>query len=343
MMSRAEISVAASAMANQLRAGIPINKAFGQIGRLQPKHQAFWAQARTSLERGARTSDVLADVWPDSLVTALKAGEQAGKLNEVFAEIERTIEIENTVLSMVRKLAYPLGLTFTGFLVFCGFMAFVLPGIGKAVPQKDKGMIFHLAELFEMVLKNYWWAVMLVFAGVAYAIYSWLSTPSGRRELLDAVVRVPLLHDAMRDLYFGLWANQMALMSNAGISTVAALEITSSTLPKHFQDGVLALKFDISLNNRNMADAVDPDKQEPDDPRLDFPFYITNAFMVAEQTGEVDRELLRVAPSLLSDGMKRMGKIISLANMGATVLAAFFITAPLGAYYTQVFTGLNSL
>jgi hypothetical protein len=91
-----------------------------------------------------------------------------------------------------------------------------------------------------------------------------------------------------------------------------------------------------------MADAADPAKQPPGDARaIWWPFYIANAFIVAEQTGGVDKELLRVAPSLIKDGVKTLNKVIAVANAVALALSAFLIVSPLAAYYVEIFAAIR--
>lgn len=342
-MNRNDISTAASALANQLKAGIPVDQAIGRLAILQPKHAEFWHSARHAVQAGGRTSDILKDDWPESFVAALRAGERAGRLGGVLAEIDRSIKTEIAVVNMMRKLIYPLGLVGAGAVIFFGFMAFVLPAIGKSIPEKDRGGMFKLAAVLEHLTLNYWWVMLAVLVGGGYLLFSWLSSPQGKRAILDFVVRIPFLTNATRDLYFGLWANQMALMAGAGIGTTLALETTSASLPGIFSSAILKVKDDIAIHHRKMADAFDPEKQAPDDPRQFLPFYITNAFIIAEQTGDIEQELLRAAPAMLDDGMRYMEKAISYANLGATLLAAIFIVAPLGVYYMQVFKVISSL
>ena len=342
-MKLTEISRSASALANQIKAGIPVDQAIGRLAILQPRHAEFWQAARHAVQAGGRTSDILKGHWPEAFVSALRAGERAGRLADVLGEINRSIKIEIAVVGMMRKLLYPLGLVVAGMTIFFGFMAFVLPAIGKSIPEKDRGAMFKFADALEYLTIHYWWAMLGALVGGGYLLYSWLSTTQGQQALLDFVVSMPFLSNATRDLYFGLWANQMALMAGAGIRTTIALENTAASLPSLFASGILKARDDIAIHHRKMTEAFDPEKQPPDDPRHLLPFYIINAFIIAEQTGDIEQELLRAAPAMIEDGMAYMETAISYANLGATMLAATFIVSPLGLYYMQVFSVISAM
>ena len=160
--------------------------------------------------------------------------------------------------------------------------------------------------------------------------------------ILDVLLQVPVVKIALRDMYFGLWANYVAMMVASGITTTESLRLTKVILPSALQESVAVFESDLSVNNRSMSDAANLSKQKPGDARATWwPFYIANAFIVAEQTGLVDQELLRVAPSLIKEGVSTLNTVIAVANVGALALSATLIVSPLAAYYAEIFAAIQ--
>lgn len=342
MMTLKEIGTAAGALGNQMQAGIPVDQALRRLVQMQPAYAEFWARTGLSVQAGRPLSESLAEIWPETLVAAVMAGERSGSLDTVFGRIEATIELQQTLRSKLAQLAYPVGMGLAGLGVFCGFMTLVLPGLAKSLNSKSKGIIFDLSAWMTAVFEEQW---MLLLGGMivgVVALVVWLRTPQARAALLEVCLGVPVVRSALRDLYFALWAHYMAMVVAAGIATTEALRLTAGLLPPGMGESVLAFEQDLAVNNRSMADAADPAKQADDDLRVAWwPIYIANAFIVAEQTGAIDRELLRVAPSLLKEGMRGLDRVISVANVAALGVSAALIVSPLAAYYVEIFAAIR--
>src|SRR5665811_159172 len=92
-----------------------------------------------------------------------------------------------------------------------------------------------------------------------------------------------------------------------------------------------------------LSDSADLAKLAIDDPRTKWwPFYISNAFVVAEQTGTIDKELLRVAPALIKEGVRTLNRVVAFANVVALAVSALLIVSPLAAYYTEIFAAIRT-
>lgn len=241
------------------------------------------------------------------------------------------------------KLAYPIGMGLAGLSVFLGFMVFVLPMLAKSLGRSGStSPIFQFsAWLSVFVLDNYLILAVGIGVGIAVVI-TWLKTEEARNSIIDLFLVIPVLREALRDMYFGLWANYMALMVAAGIPTTTALKTTAPVLPGALRQSIDAFEHDLSKNNLSMSDSSDLAKLSQSDPRSQWwPFYISNAFIVAEQTGVIDKELLRVAPALIKEGVKRLDSIIAVANVAALAVSAALIISPLAAYYTEIFSSIQ--
>jgi type II secretory pathway component PulF len=332
--SARDIEMAASAIGNQVAAGIPLGDAVWRMQRLQRRHGAVWHDIAQRVRNGHPLSQALNGLWPESLVAAVRAGEESGRLPEVFERISHTLALQARVRAVMRGLLYPFGIALSGLVIFFGFLVFVIPQLGQALGPDKSSLVFWLSDQAVYVYKHHLFVVLAVVAGAAAAAYVWLSDAERRAALIDVALAVPLLGAPLRDLHFGLWANYLAVLAGSGLPVQASLRASAAVLPRSLRAGVQKMADELSV--RSIADAADPEKQSADDPRQQWPYYISAAFMVSNETGRVDKEMLRVASPLTAEGFARVAAVMKTVNVAALGLAGLLLVSPLAAYYTEL-------
>ena len=333
--SKPELEFACNAIGNQLAAGIAFDLTVRRMAKLQPKYEAFWAEHGEAMARGDRFSNRVGDVWPEWLVAAIKAGEESGKLADVFSRTAKTIQTQLQVKKLYSKLVSPVVAFLAGVGVMLFYMVVVIPQLAGTLGGGEQSLTLRASLAMKYVVDNYGLGLIagliaLVFGGVA-----WFKRPENVDKVITLATRVPILKTAMLNLYFAMWAEQLALLAAAGNITMKnQLLLSVKMLPSVYQSGVVAAAQDIE--KRGYADAVDPDMQAEDDPRRAWPYYISTSFMVAYETGELDVQLLRSAPILLDEGIRALTKFITIADFVAKICAATMIAIPLMAYFSQM-------
>ena len=334
-----EIEAASSALANQLAAGIKVREAVARMGKLQPKYTQIWADAAEALSRGGRLSDQLAPVWPDSVVAALKAGEESDSIPAVLKRTAQAMQVKAQVKKIYSKLMGPVGAFLAGFGVFMFFMVVVIPKLQSSLGGGESNLTFKVAILLNHLVMNFWPFLLAGLGGGIVFSVKWFKQPGNLDKLIAVADSVPQLGEAMRNLFFGLWAYQIALLASAGLPIKQQLLLSTKTLPECYQEGVILMASEVE--KRGIANSADPDKQAEDDPRRDWPFYIVTALVTAHETGRVDEEMQRCAPILIDEGVRKLTQFISVADIIAKTAAATMIGIPLMAYFTQMSSSLT--
>lgn len=344
LMTLTEISDSASALANQLRAGIPIAEATGRLPLSQPAHAGFWEEVTRAVEAGNPLSALLPQVWPEALVMAVIAGEESGKLESVLDSILGTIQIQLDQQDNFKRLIYPVVVIVIGMSLFVAIMLFIVPmttGTFTSMGVKSTSIFSELSEWMVDVFNNYWMSIAISAGIIGTLAFKWIRSEEGKDSMLSLLLRVPVLGVALRGMFFAVWGNYMALMHNAGIDIFRALTLTSRVMPEGLRAGILAFEYDLRVNNVGMAVAADPRKQSESDPRREWPFYISTAFMKAANTGEIDVELSRVTPSLIKDAVKKFNLAMATANVVAMMIAGMWIALALSAIYVPMFSAIS--
>lgn len=334
MMSLKEIQAVAAALGNQIGAGVPTLAACERMARFQPRYAEFWDEVAGGVAAGRPLSEFMGAQWPDTFVSALKAGEESGSVPAVLARIDSIIELQLEMKKLMMELAYPVGFGVLGIGVFVFFMLTVIPALSTSLGVGQHGMVFELSAWMRSMVDQHAIGVILGLVGFVAGIVYWFSVPTNRTKAVDFVLGVPVLGEALKTLMFSIWANYMALMAEAGIPFLDGLLMTSKTLPLSLRSGLELLAAEAV--SRGMADAADPEKQAPGDSRREWPFYVANAFLIAQETGRLDRELVRAANAMMKEGTMRLKIVLKVANVAALAVSAFLIVGPVAAYYIQL-------
>lgn len=340
MMTLKQINASADALASMFGAGTAIDKIMKRMSSLQPAQREFWQKAQVSVEQGARLSEPLSQVWPSSLVNAVRAGEASGKIEQALTQIAETTELQLKIQSQISKLGYPFLLMGCGVGIFIFYMIVVLPNIGRALGTKNPSTMMKLSAWLSEVAANHGFLIIGAFAVLAVMLASWIRSAEARSTVLNWSMAVPVLREALRDLYFGIWANYMAMMASAGISTTHGLKLTQPILPEALQESVQQFLHDLEVNHRSMSDAADPSLQTDDRAKW-WPFYIGQAFLMADSTGRVDTSLKKVAPSLIKEGSQALALVLKGFWVVSIFITAIVAVSPLIAYYWELGQAFN--
>lgn len=337
--SIAEIEAASAALGNQLSAGIPIREAVARMAKLQPKYAELWTEAADAISRGNRLSLQLQNEWPESVIAALKAGEESGTLEEVFKRTSEAMRVRQAVRKIYGKLISPLAAFLGGVGVFLFFMIAVIPKLASTLGGGEQSFVLKSAVWMNQIVMGYWPVLALAAAGAVFGLIQWFKDPENIDKLISTANDIPQLGEALRDLYFGTWAYQVALLAAAGLPAKQQLLLSIKTLPGGYREGVARMAAEVE--KRGHADSADPEKQEEGDPRREWPYFIAVAFITAHETGRIDKEMLRAAPILIDEGVRKLNKVISVADLVSKALAAAMIGLPLMAYFTQLSNSLS--
>lgn len=336
MMNLKEIKESASALASQFRGHVPMAEAIVIMPTIQPKYAEYWEAVGRSIDAGNPLSSSLHEIWPEALVSAVIAGEEAGKMEAVFTHIAKAIQIQLDLRKLLMKLVYPAVIGVAGVLVFIGIMVLVAPKTARVFRSMEANPITALSMAMESFFLNYWMVVLAGAVGGAVVAYKWAESQEGKETLLELALSVPYVGLGLKDLYFGLWAEYMAMMAAAGITTDRAILLTLPLMPSSLQGGLAAFERDISVNNLPLEDAANVALMRDDDPRREWPLFIRRALILGDRTGVLDQELLRVAPELVEQGVTKVSRAIDFGNVGATVVAGLLVAMSFLAVYAPI-------
>lgn len=245
------------------------------------------------IKDGRSLSDSLGQhpaVFSSLYVSIIRSGEAGGTLEKSLSRLADFLEKQEEFRQSLRAaLAYPLFVLGVGVLTVYVLLSFVIPKLvvmfedmGTALPLPTKILIS-----ISSFLQNFWWLVIAFVILIAFTFKR--SYQKTENKLfwdglkLKTVVWGPLtlkseISRVMRTL---------SLLVSSGITIVASLDVAVSVSENQLIKNELK-KFKDQINNGlNFSRCLNDSKL--------FPPFVTNIVTVGEETGTLERAMMRIA------------------------------------------------
>ncbi|HOE95000.1 MAG TPA: type II secretion system F family protein [Candidatus Sumerlaeota bacterium] len=315
-------------LSSLLTAGVPLSRALRILAREGSSSAAAerWRAIHDLVVDGNGLADAMArhpDVFPRIYVAMVRSGETGGFLDVVLNQVAdfqaRERELRGKVLS---ALTYPLVLMLVAVAVLIFLMTFFIPrfqvmfeGFGAALPALTRAIIAasHFTTRWGLLI-----AVALALA--YYGLRLWLATAEGRRRWQQAVLRVPAVGELVSRLAMTRFCRMLGTLIGAGVPLIAALRVARESLGNQ----VLVDAVSDAIERVQRGEALAASLR--DCPRL-FPPTAIEMIAVAEESGQLDRELIRLSNETEKELDGRLRTAVSLTEPILLLLMAAFIGA----------------
>ena len=237
------------------------------------------------IQGGTQISNALSkhpDVFTDFYVNMVKAGEESGKLNQVFGYLADYLDREYALTAKTKNaLIYPAFVIGVFVLVMVLMFTLVIPKLaviilstGQAIPVYTRAVI----DISDFMV-NYG-LIFLVFL-VVVGFYVWRVTRSvaGKKYIDKVKLSIPAIGPLYRKLYLSRIADNMNTMLSSGISIVRSLEITSKVVGNKVYEDIMIDAVDSVKSGKSFSDALDR--------HIEIPKILVQMVRVGEETGGV--------------------------------------------------------
>jgi len=295
------------------------------------------------VEGGRILSQALAaypQVFNPVFVSLVKAGEQTGKLPEVFGHLAATLQWQDEVQAQSRRMmTYPLLV----FLALVGAVAFLmmylvpqlvpfLQGLGQALPLETRMLIF-IAE----TLVHHWWLLLSLPLLAWASLLLLLKRSALMRYRFDGLkLRLPLMGQLFKKIILARFCRYFAMMYQTGIPILDALRTCDDVVANRVVAEALARVHQQIEAGERMSESFSNTGM--------FPPLVVRMIGVGESTGALDKSLYKISYFYDRDVTEGMQTLLKLIEPVLTVLLgfilAFIMVAVLGPLY-DAFAQMN--
>jgi len=246
-----------------------------------------------NLESGRDLSSSLArhpQIFPSLVISLVQVGENTGRLDEVFLQISKYLELEKDTRDRIKAaLRYPI-IVLTAIAVAITIInMFVIPNFAKIF--KSFHVELPLATRILIGISNFFvtfWPYLLV--GLALLIVgarAYVKTEQGRYRWDKFKLRIPLIGNIIRRSILARYARSFAMTSRTGVPLVQGLTIVAKAIDNDYiAERILSMRNGIERGESLTRTATLSGMFTP---------LVLQMISVGEDTGAVDTLLLEVA------------------------------------------------
>lgn len=215
---------------------IPIIKSFHlQANRVKtPRFRGLIADVADDLAKGEKISDAMAkkdDVFTPDLIALIRAGEEAGRLPEIFRRIGNSQKKTSRIIKKLKSgMIYPAVVMVLGIGVVITMSFTLVPAMSKLyqsldhdLPAATKGMM-----AFSDILLKQPWVVALPIIGLIVFFKNW-GKINRLKFMQDLFIKIPSVSNLVRKSAAAVGFRTLALLIEANVRLTTALDITAAT------------------------------------------------------------------------------------------------------------------
>lgn len=223
-------------------------------------------------------------------VNMVKAGEESGKLDEVFMFLADYLERTYEVTSKAKNaLIYPAFVVFTFVVVMILMLTMVIPRIsdiliesGQSIPIYTR-IVLGISSFFV----NYGIFLLILLVVGGYFLIRYIRTDEGEYAFDRFKLSVPYIGDLYRKLYLSRLADNMNTMLASGIPIIKSLEVTADVVDNRVYKEILTDAAESIRGGGAVSDALEKHSE--------IPGIMIQMMRIGEETGELGEILKTLA------------------------------------------------
>ena len=311
-ITQADIGVMTRELATLLRAGLPLDRSFEILINLagNPRVAELLGRIRNDVRGGQSLSKALEaqrGVFSRFYVNMIRAGEAGGSLPTVLLRLAEYMERAKALRdNITASLTYPVFLAFISLAAVVILLGVVVPrfkpifaGTGKAIPT-----ITQIVIAAGDVMRNYWWVLLVAFAGLVWLFVSRLRDPEARYRFDRWLVTSRVVGDMFSRIEMARFSRTLGTLLANGVTLVSALAIVRDTMSNSW------LAEAVASVGRELKEGRGLGRPMMETGR--FPLLAVHMILVGEETGRLDEMLMQVAETYDHEVEVAIRKVLAL-------------------------------
>jgi len=302
-------------LSSLLAAGVPLSKALQILSgeASTPAAGEKWKEIHSLVIDGMSLADAMAqspETFPRVYVAMVQAGETGGFLDLVLSQIAEFQAREKELRSKIMSaLIYPTVLMTLAIGVLVFLLVFFIPRF-QAIFKDFGGSLPMLTQFIVAASKLVTKYGVFVAAGLGLAFFllrRWLQTDRGRRKWQQLVLRIPVVGSLNARFAMTRFCRMLGTLQGAGVPLIQALRVSRESIGNQTLIDAVTVSIERVKQGSPLAASLS-------DCEILFPKSVLEMIAVAEETGRLDKELVRVATVTDQDLDRRLRTSVALAE-----------------------------
>jgi type IV pilus assembly protein PilC len=312
-VSQKSLTEATRQFATLLDAGLPIVRSLDILWAQQSPGllKETLADVKSDVEGGSALSEALAKhprVFDRLYVNMVKAGEAGGVLDQILSRLsdymEKSLRLKQKIIG---ALVYPAAVITIAGGILTFILVFIIPKFEQMFKEMDMGGMPWLTELLMNISRMfacYWYVILFVGLLLWAAVHFVGKTPKGRYTIDLMKLKLPVFGRIISKSAISRFCRTLGTLIQSGVPILNALSIIRNATG----NAVVAGAIESVHNSIREGDTI----SEPLRRSGVFDDLVVNMIQVGEETGELDRMLIKVADTYDGEVDTLVGAMMSL-------------------------------
>ena len=305
-----QLAVFTRQLADLLTSGLTILKALEVLSRQAQtaRFKAVVDDIYGFVKEGGNLSNALArhpEIFSNIYVSMVRSGEAGGMLEEIFNRLADYAETEDQLRTKVQSaLAYPILMTLVGAGTIFVLLTFVIPKLitifedmGQSLPIPTL-ILIHISNFF----RGYGWLIILALGIAVFLLDRQKKKEAGRLAIDSFKIKLFGFGPLIKKTEIARFTRTLGTLLTNGVPMIQSLEVSSSTVENEvLRRQIKAFSKDVasgaSFSNVIMKASL-------------FPLFVRNMIAVGDESGHLEKSLLKVAESCEHD-VDRMVRVFT--------------------------------
>lgn len=327
-------------LSSLLAAGVPFSRALVIIHReaSAPVAKAKWKEIHDFVIDGMSLSDAMArspETFPRVYVAMVEAGEAGGFLDVVLAQIAdfqaREKDLQGKVIT---ALMYPVILLVLAMGVLIFLLVFFIPRF-QMIFQGFNAELPILTQIIVGISEAVRHYGLFLGAGIVVGVVSlrnWFKSEKGRRSWEGLILKIPTIGPLLAQFAMARFCRMLGTLLGAGVPLINSLNVARRSIGNQILVDAVSESIDRVKEGKPLGKSLAQNRSL-------FPGAIVEMISVAEESGKLDQELLRIANVTESDLDRQLKTVVALAEP----LMLFLIAALVGTIFIGMVIPIFSL
>jgi type IV pilus assembly protein PilC len=318
-----------------VNAGVAMVRGLGVLGEqcTNPKMKAALMDISSEIQQGTNLSDAMRkhpDCFDSLYTSMIQAGEVGGVLDEVLNRLAKLLEDVARLQNQIKAaLAYPVVVSIIAIVIFLGMTIFLIPvfaGIFEEIGGELPAFTQLMMDLSKFLTSGQALIMIPVIALLIFAYKRYYSTRVGRETIDRMSLKMPLFGDLIQKTATARFCRTFGALARSGVPILTSLEIVRDTAGNQvISNAIEEARREIQTGGM-ISIALQKEQV--------FPPMAIQMISIGEETGEIDKMLMKVA-DFYEDEVEQAVKaltsimeplmILFLGGMVGSILMAMYL------------------
>jgi type II secretory pathway component PulF len=320
-------------LSSLLAAGVPLSRALVILYKesSNPAAHAKWKEVHDLVIDGMSLADAMGkspETFPRVYIAMVQAGETGGFLDLVLAQIADFHAREKDLRSKVTAaMLYPCVLLFLALAVLVFLLTYFIPkfqgifkGLGASLPLPTQ-----IVLAASHIVRSYGFFVLVGLVILGLLVRNWIASEKGRRLWEGFMLRMPVVGPLVAQFAMARFSRMLGTLLGAGVPLIQGLNVARKSMGNQILVDAVAQAIERVQQGGQLGASLAECKGL-------FPSSVVEMIAVAEESGRLDQELVRIANVTENDLDRHLKTAVALAEP----LMLFFIAAFIGSIFISM-------